>query len=213
MTTRIENEPVKPTPVSRAYLVDALIRNVIRVHFQTNPLQGYPGISRLVWVPDERAGGEDVPGTIRIDLLDAWNPSRVDSMPAVIISAGDLSSMRLGIGDRHMSPGEHDLTGVETKSRAWVGSITIFCMARKYAQSRLIAFSVTEQLQNLSEQIACQANLRRLEVAKLLTTKPLKELPTILVTPILVEYGFIETWKVSQAAPPLNRFAVSKTVS
>jgi len=212
VTTRIENQPTPSILVSRAYLLDAFLRNIVRVYFQTNPLQGYPGISRLVWVPDERAGGTDVPGTIRIDLLDAWNPSRVDSMPAVIVSAGDLASVRLGIADRHMSPHEPDLTGAETKSRAWVGSVTIFAMARKYAQSRLIAFSIAEHMQNLSSQIACQANIMRFEVSKILTTKPLKEQHTILVTPVLIEYGFIETWKVIPAAPPLNRFAVVPTI-
>ncbi len=214
MDTQIEDHGACTSELlSRGYYLDSFIRNLIRVHFTRNPLEGFNNIKSLVWLPDERAGGEDVPGTIRIDTLDAWNPSRVDSGPFVIVSAGDMTSIRLGIGDSHMSPHNPDLTGGELRSRAWVGSIAVFCGSRKYLQSRLIAFSVAEYLQNMAKEIARKCNLKRLEVASLKATRPLKEQPTFLVTPVVIEYGFIETWKVLPSAPPLNRFAVTQAVS
>jgi hypothetical protein len=194
--------------VGRTYLIDIYIRNIIREYFKRNPLQGFKGVADLVYVDDERAGGEDQRGAIRIDLSDAWNPSRVGTLPAVLVKANDMASVTVGLANMHMFGPTQDGSRV-TRTRAWAGSLTVLSLAMKPRQSRLIAVSVAEHLQQLSHEIGCHLKLAKLNVARIQATRPLRELPTALATPVTIEFAFFDTWHVLPDAQPFNHFVLT----
>lgn len=205
--TVIQESTVENALAFRLFLLDVVVRNLLREYFAGNPFHGLPGVKSLVWSAGVRAGGvADISGDIRIDTFDTWNPSQAESMPAILVSAGDAASIKLGIANRHMSPGLTDMSGMQTLSRAWAGSVTAFCLSRLPRQSRLIALSSADHLQAFSGQIARRLQLKNFEVAQVKATRPLREMPTILATPIVIEYGLIDTWNVLPAAAPINRF-------
>jgi hypothetical protein len=203
--TIIEENSVCQELVAKNFYIDMMIRNVIRQYFIKNPLQGFSGANQLFWVEGVSQGrrNDSVEG-MRIDLFHEWNPSKAGAVPAVVVKKGDLGSVRLGIADRHMSPGIQDMTGRRTYTRAWAGSLTCFCLSENPLEVDLLALSVAGQLQTFAPELAKVMRLRRLEVSQVKATKPLKEKPTILASPVLIEYGFESTWHLTPHAPKLN---------
>lgn len=183
--------------VARLYYVDQLVRNVLRQYFQSHPEYAMHGIRDLIWQPDNRSsGGENRPGTIRIDLAGAWTPSRADSVPAILVRRNDVGSVQLGIGDVNQFPATDVLGGTNTYTRAWVGSLTILCLSQLPRQLDLMAISVADHLQQFSKQLAKALNLKKVQVQQIGAIKPLREHPAILAAPVTVDYGLIETWVV-----------------
>lgn len=203
--TIIEESHVCQELIGKNFYVDMLIRNVLRQLFIKNPLQGFAGSDHLFWVEGVSQGRRnDAVEGMRIDLFHEWNPSKAGAVPAIVVKKGDLGSVRLGIADRHMSPGINDITGKRTYTRAWAGSLTCFCLADSPLEVDLMALSVAGHLQAFAPELAKVMRLRRLEVSQVKATKPLKEKPTILASPVLIEYGFESTWHLTPHAPKLN---------
>ena len=178
---------------------------MLRQHFGRAPLQGYPALLRCQYVPDQRVDGEDVAGSLRVDMYGEWNPSRAGTVPALIVKKGDLGTVALGIGDRHMSPGMTNLKGERYYTLGYAGSLLLFCVSRAPAQAELIALSAAEYLQQFSDQIKSRACLTSYRVQQIKAVKPLQEHPTYLASVVVIEYGFFESWSVTPAAPVLSR--------
>ena len=189
----------------------------MRSHFSRNPLERYPSVQNLIWLPNERSGGEDqteIAGqpdsrTIRIETFDTFNPSQVGSLPAIITSVGDSASKKLGVGNLHAHFGGRDLDGTRTMSVAWAGSIMLFCLSSIPRQSRLIAWESANFLHDSSNQLRCQWQLCALQIASVSSTAPLREFPTVLATKVTLEYGLIESTHVTPDAPLLNKVQYS----
>lgn len=209
----IEEQPVCQPLNSKYYYVDILLRNTLRQVFVKNPLEGFRGAQNLFWVEGVNQGKQqDSIEGMRIDLFHEWNPSKAGALPAIVVKKGDIGAVRLGIADRHMSPGINSITGKKTYTRAWAGSLTCFCMSSNPLEVDLMANYVAETLQGFSQELKRVLDLKRLDVSSIKAVKPLREKFTILASPVIVEYGFIGTWHVQPYAPKIKRIQADKTV-
>lgn len=194
------------------YYVDIVIRNVLRVYFRDHPNYGMDGIASLVWRPDNRTDGGNNPlDTIRIDLVDAWNPSRVDSLPAILTKTNEIGSSRIGIGDRNMFPMGDTVGGSDTYTRTWAGSATVFCLSRKAREAKLLSLAAAAHLGEFATDIRNGLRLRRFEVQKIGEPRPLREFPDAYAATVSIDFGTIATWTVYPEADRLDKIQFSST--
>lgn len=193
--------------IGKSFYVDTVVRNLLRDFYSQTDRQGYPGLRGILWKEDNRSsGGVNDPDSVRIDLADTWNPSRAGSAPAILVRGNDIASIRLGIGDKNMSPRTNSFSGGQIYTRAFASSITLFCLARLPRQARLFALQSAEYLQHFHADISQCLDLTTLQVGQITMTKPLRELPSILASTVVLEYSFFNTWDVLPAAPKIKRF-------
>jgi hypothetical protein len=164
-----------------------------------------------MYVPQTPQGAvNDSSEVISIYPWTEFSPSTLNQTPAVVIKENDIAGMRLGIAQQHISP--TSLPNVETFSRAWAGSITIFVVSFKPALVRLLAWEVATLLEELGEPLRVQLGFHRMEVARIGTTKPIREFPQNYAAPITLEYTFIRHWQLVPGAPILQHIAVNPEI-
>ena len=192
------------------YYISLLVLLLIRRHFNEFDIHKRgPALRDLYWEADTAAGGVDKSDRVRIDLFSENNYSRISSSPNIIVKENECGSFKLGIRDEHMYVS--GFTNVHSYSRAWAGSLTIFCNAKHPALSRMLAWEVATLLEESANSIRKKTNVK-MEVARVKSVKPIRELPPYLSTPVLIEYTFVRSWQVTPAAPLLQRIVPNSTV-
>ncbi|NBV42965.1 hypothetical protein EBR96_09405 [bacterium] len=188
------------------YYFLAIIINLLRQKFRNAEHNCRPMLRHLVYRDGISEGAaKDKPDGLRIEPWDKWTPSTTNTYPIIIGRDGDCASMRLAIGDRHMSPGINNKNGQRVFSRGWAGSLTLFCLSRAPGESKLLAREVADYLEALCFDLRRDLNFHQLQVAKIGATNPLRENPQLLASPVILEYTFIKSWTVQTAAPMLSR--------
>jgi hypothetical protein len=192
------------------YYISLLVLFMIRRHFNKFDVhKRSPALRDIIWEEDKASGGVDKADRIRIDLYSENNYSRINTSPNIIVKENACGSVKLGIRDEHMHV--TSFTNVHSYSRAWAGSLTIFCNAKHPALSRMLAWEVATLLEESAVHIRKKTNVK-MEVARVKPVKPLRELPPYLSTPVLIEYTFVRSWQVTPAAPLLQRIVPNSTV-
>ncbi len=155
-------------------------------------------MQNAIWRPDARETG------LVIESITRWIPEATEKHPGVILACNGWKRIRLGIGDRMQ--GLTTLDGQPAYGNAWQGSHTLFCIAGKGAEAWKLAAEVFGELNEQGPVVRAVNDLLRLEVTEV---GPMFSLDANarqdFVVPVVLGYGFMEAWKLTQEVPIMNR--------
>lgn len=198
-------QPPEERDYTTLYLA-AMVMLSLRAFYSGDSGERIKGLQHIYWSPDNHTdGGANDPGSIVIDNVDMWNPSRVGSRPAIYVRMNDFSYLKYGLaGNQHIAPGVTDPTGKEAYTKGFAGSLSIFCLSGIPTECRLLGIDVARNLQHFAKSIRRKLKLGAFEVTKVQAPRPLREKPSHLATIVTVEYGGFESWNLVQIAPILT---------
>jgi len=183
----------------------AMIMLSLRSFYASENASRIKGLQHIRWSPDNHTdGGDNDPGSIVIDDVDMWNPTRVGQRPAIYVRMNDFSYIKYGLaGNQHIAPGVTDLTGKETYTKGFAGSLSIFCLSTLPKECRLLSIDAARNLQHFAKSLRRKLKLGAFEVTKVQAPRPLREKQSHLASIVTVEFGGFETWNLTQIAPVL----------
>jgi len=196
------------TPEERDYHTLYLASMVVlslRYFYASDSAARIKGLRHIRWAPDNHTdGGENDPNTIVIDDVDMWNPTRVGQRPAIYVRMNDFAYIKHGLaGNQHISPGVTDVTGLESYTKGFAGSLSVFCLSSVPKECRLLSIDAARNLQHFSKSLRRKLQLGAFEVTKVQAPRPLREKQSHLAAIVTVEFGGFETWNLTQIAPVL----------
>lgn len=155
-------------------------------------------IQNAVWTSDPKTTG------LVIESYTRWNTEETEKRPAVIIKRNAWKRLRLGIGDRMQGLTEPD--GQPVYGNAWQGSHTLFCIAGRGAEAEKLAAEVFCELNEQNPVVRAANDLLRLEVTEVGDLFILdQDARQDFAVPVVVGYGFMESWRIQQEVPIANR--------
>lgn len=188
--------------MARPQLLTGILRDILTRHFLTAETIENPALRQLVWRADERTA-------IVIESAHRWRPEVSGSRPAVIIKRNSYSNFRPGIGDRHMG-NQLDRTGAETHTTFWVGSHTLFCLAKTGAQAELLGAEVQRELTQFGPILQDSLGFLRFAVNEVGEVAELEEAAEgSSVVPVSCGYCYYEAWTLRPQLPPLRHISLS----
>ena len=144
-----------------------------------------------------------------IDSVYHWTPGQTQKRPCLLIKAGDVKSRRIGIGNLESTPAG----GQSTYAKVAQGSHIIHCLAVEEEEVELLAAEVFCFLMYYGPVLRQSLNLLRLDVGQIGAPAPVKEYQDMLFVPVQLEYGWNDSWKMEQQAPPLQEIRFSSLFS
>jgi hypothetical protein len=167
-------------------------------HFSRRQNVEHPELRDVLWRADTRNG-------ILIASITDWNPTAVESRPAVIVKRNAWQPERLAIDDR-LTPSSD---GYERYCMLMRGSHTIFCLAGEGGEVEILGAEVYRELLGFCSIIRRTLNLARFGVGELGPVNELQEATENYAVPITVAYASVLSWTIEQDVPKLKRFVLS----
>lgn len=149
--------------------------------------------------------------TIAIESYTRFDPSLVESRPALIVKRNAWKHVRLGIDNRLLGYDTPD--GSQDYHNLWQGSHTVFVIAREGGECEKLATEVYRELNQFAPLMREVLKLHRLEMVDLGDMGRLEEASENFVVPITIAYAAQESWKLSPQSPPLRRVYLNAMVS
>lgn len=185
----------------RPLILTGLFRELLIRHFAKAEYVENPELAHLLWQEGEKS-------PILIESVHRWRPETTERRPAILIKRNSYSNRRMGIGDRNQgSP--TDRFGTDHYTTFWVGSHTLFCIARSGAQAELLAAEVQRELHQFHPIIRASALLHRFQVTEVGTVAEVEEATESFVVPVTVGYAYEDQWTITQEAPVLRSLRLS----
>lgn len=202
--TPITNDACQTTLfIAGDYYFPSIIVNLLRNQFSGDATRRIPALRDIVWSANIAQGSvTDTRKAIKIQQWSEFDPSTTNVTPAIIVKNNDTASGRIGIADRHSWPS--DSANTQSYSRVWSGSLTIFCISKQPGLCHLLAWEAATYLEEISPALRAQLGLRRLDVSKVGSVKPIREFPQNFASPVTLEYTFIRGWQLTPAEPILQ---------
>lgn len=188
----------------RPLIITGLLRELMVRHFSKAEYIETPELAHLLW-----QSGEKTP--ILISSITKWEPETTERRPAIIIKRNSYRNRRMGIGDRNQGPST-DRFGDNHYTTFWVGSHTLFCIARSGGQAELLATEVQRELHQFHPLIRRSALLHRFQVTEVGAIAEVEEATENFVVPVTVSYAYEDRWVLSQEAPVLRSLRLSFVV-
>lgn len=187
--------------MARPQLMTGVLRDHLTRHFYSAEMIEEPALRELVWQDNERTA-------IVIESAHRWTPATTEVRPGIIIKRNAYSNTRLGIGDRHMG-GQLDRTGAETHATFWVGSHTLFCVAKTGAQAELLGTEVQRELTQFGPVLQSSLGLLRFAVTEVGEVGHLEESAGSCVVPVNCGYAYCERWQIRPQSVALRHISLS----
>lgn len=187
--------------MARPQLMTGIFRDILTRHFLSADTIEEPALRELVWQPGERTA-------IVIESAHRWRPELSEGRPAVIIKRNAYSNLRMGIGDRHMG-GQLNRSGAETHTTFWLGSHTLFCLAKTGAQAELLGTEVQRELTQFGPVLQASLGLMRFAVTEVGEVAELEEAAGSSVVPVNCGYAYHEAWQLRPQSLPLRHISLS----
>ena len=143
-------------------------------------------------------------GILIEDVL-VWRPELADKRLAILIRRNGWRSQRLSINDIAGITSE----GFNQHFRAWVGSHTLFCMAKEGAEVELLAAETYRYLEHFGPVFRKYFALQKFEVGEVGQPAELAESAEHFTVPITIVYAWQDRWTLHQHTPKIKRIALS----
>ena len=158
-------------------------------------------LRHLIWKDDPSTG-------ILIEMDYRWTPESTERRPAIIIKRNACRNDRRGWGDRRQGP-PGDIYGNEHYVTFWIGSHTMFCIARTGMQVELLADEVQREFTEFGPVMARNLDLKRIQVTDKGPVSQLEEAEETFAVAVTVAYGYEERWIVRPECPTLSHISLS----
>lgn len=168
-------------------ITEALVKT-LRYHFSDPTRIEYPSLVDRVWV-----AGETSP--IQITSLAEWDPRKSSQRPALLVDRLDQNKdlERRGIGDQLMGA----LGGTGAYRHFMLGQHVVHCLGGREGEAELLAAEVWRELARFApkiREVLCLLRFLPYRVGKRVQLDEHKEHYSI---PVLIGYGYDETWKLT----------------
>lgn len=178
----------------RPLLLTGFLLEWLRQHFSdTNSIED-ENLENTLWKADNTTN-------ILIESITRWKPELTEKRPAIIAKRNDLVNNRLIIDDREMGF-RPDSTNYVTY---FVGSHTLFCIAREGAEAEKLSTEVYRELVEFGPVVRQLMRLHKFQVQSIGAIFRLEEARETFAVPVNVSYAFEEAWKITPRAPILKR--------
>lgn len=173
----------------------------LRQHFVAasnleDPDLAKPG-TEFVWTQDP------LTRRISIESYTRWDADLVENRPALIVKRNGWQHQRLAIDNRYH--GFVNPAGSRDYSCSWLGSHTVFVISGEGAECEKLAAEVYRELNQFAPLMRKELDLLRLEVTEVGELSLLEEASENFVVPIVIAYGFTESWTLRPSAAPLRK--------
>lgn len=182
----------------RPLTINGFLLEVIRQKF-TDP-QGieYEKLRQYVWRDSDETG-------IMIANHTEWNPTISGKRPAIILRRNAIKPRKLSINNQDGITKE----GNNLHTKAYVGSHTIFIMAKEGAAVELLNAEVYPFLEHFGPRMRSIFDLLLFELVDVGGVGELKEASDRQVIPITLTYAWSETWEEVPWSPKLKNLQLS----
>jgi hypothetical protein len=170
--------------------------------------EGKEMLEDYIWTPDNT--------TTKIQIQPVWmyNSQDIQRRPAIYVKRGKWHTSRLAINDgmtvgavRNAQGGVERVEG-EYHVRQVDGSHIVHCVGRSGAEAELLGQEVLEYFMSFAPVLRQEMKLHYLEVSDVDEVKMLDEDVERFVTPVILSYTFMRSWRLEQQAPWLKALAI-----
>jgi hypothetical protein len=188
-------------PASPDFITGLLVQ-ALRQHF------GSPETIEDQALRDHTSGGT-YSSLIAVESADRWLPNLANHRPALIVSAGSWSPVRLGINDELM--GHFNPDGSRQFETLWTGTHTVFCLHREEDRSacRRLGFEVASELHGFADALRSLAGLVRFGVAQVDQVHRFGGPGSGVVLPVTVAYAATRTVTVRRESPTVRELTIT----
>lgn len=197
-------------------LVTGLLRQIFIQHFAaTDNVMAAALRGKLETVGPWR--NDDTTGIV-IESVTKFDPTKIETRPAVTIKRNDWRWKNLTPGDRVNGIGV--LSGAESPTYRtndsmywgmWHGSHTVFAIAREGAETEIVAKEVADVIRFNAPEVRRSLGYHRFALVGIGTLGVLKEATENYVVPISVAYAVEEGWELQQQAPRFKKLGLDIT--
>ena len=180
-------------------VVQGALRQVLIQHFADS--RNILSASLRKQLERDGAWRESNENGVLIESLHRWRPELTEARPALILKAGAWRWQRQAIGN---FIGADVRSGRQTFHGVWIGSHTIFALAKEGAEAQVLAVEAMKCLTWFQGEIAQSLGMLRFSPAAIGEVSVLQESTENYVVPLSVAYVVPETWSLQPEAPRLK---------
>lgn len=219
-TTQVEMDPVSCLCSSQhpTNVMTGVVTRLLQEHFAnvnnliyTDKFDGRTGVEEMIWSKDRTLT------KIQIDPVWLYNAEDIQRRPAIYVKRNTWTTQRLGIADGYTinasktASGEIGRVRGEYKSRAVLGSHTIFAVGRTGAEAELIGSEVFDFLLSFSPILRSDLSLHRMEVTEIGPVSMLDESSEHFVVPVTLAYAAMWAWRLEMISPWLQKLSIDSS--
>lgn len=167
----------------------------LRRHFQPSSIEE-SDLRRLIWRGDDTSA-------ILVKSIFEWDPRTTEKRPALLVKRNAYRNHRVGIADKLQAPGM-DEQGNALFETFWIGSHTIFCIAKTGAQAELLGTEVQRELTQMGPIVLSALSLYKYQVQEVGPIVEIEEATEDFAVPVTVIWAYHEAWKLRPIAPILR---------
>lgn len=190
----------------RRLLVTGLLVQLLRAHFGNPDSIEDDRLRDRLWSDGEVTNAATPPtGKILIEDSSVWKPQLSGQRPAIIVRPNDWTPKKISINNASGNTSE----GFVEYTRAYVGSHTVFVIAREGAEAELLADEAYNYLEMFGPQIRPAFHFTMFDTVHKGAPGLVKEAGDYQGVPITVAYAWTRTWVLRQHAPVLKKINFS----
>jgi len=159
-----------------------------------------PSLRHCVWHKEEESSG------IRIGDITEYAANYAQKRPAIIAKLGRIQCKKIAIASRiHQYAASLGLSPENIRINHWVGDETVFCLGENAMQTRLVADTVFDYLESMSDVIQQSFCCRDWSPKGVDELGILKEANDTFVMPIVIQFEYETIWALYSEGPPLRK--------
>jgi hypothetical protein len=192
----------------QAHILTGVFLQLVRNHFSIAENIEEPRLRNCLWVPlvNDPLLPDPERSRILIEPVYRWDPSLLQSRPAIIVRRGALTQNRVGIAmNEQMSLGGLDQASLPLAGREYYlpfqGSHVLFCIAGDGGVAELLSTEIARELYQFARPITEEFGFEIFELGEIGEVQRLEEHNEQFVVPVAFTYRFYDQWVVSQQEP------------
>ncbi len=185
------------------YLTGAL-RWILINHFSTPSYIEQEQLADYTWNEDENIS------KILIESVHRWNVKNIQQRPALYIKRNPVRPQSIAISDgmmQQLNPDDGEWPG-EYKTKAVVGSHTVFCVGQTSGESEALGQEVFQELLEFGPVIKQDFNLHAFEVMELSAAMKIEEAREHFMVPVVCSWAYFNAWRLKPLTPIIKTITI-----